>query len=275
VRSSGVLDAPTGLGYHDHACWGYDDREEFVSAARPYLAEGLRLGQRVVYVARGSTPSLRLDLEGIDDLDALVARGAVELHDVSATYDAETGDEQVDAWVEATWQAVADGYTGLRVVADVTDFVIDGDDRLEFVLYEHAVDRLMGEGLPLTGLCAYDLDRLGPAFDELACVHPFTHGATCTFGIFAVRESGLGLTGEVDTLATRAFVQALDRLLPTCRQPVTIDCSRLRFIDHRSLLAMDDAAARADVSVALVGVSPLVLWLSNVLPLHALEIARP
>jgi hypothetical protein len=275
VRSSGVLDAPTGLGYHDHACWGYDGREAFAAAARSYLAEGLLLGQRVAYIAGGSVPSLRLDLEGIDDLDALIARGAVELHDIGSMYAADTGDGQVDAYVEATWQAVADGFTGLRVAADVTDFVIDGDDRHDFVCYEHAVDRLMAEGLPFTALCAYDLDRLGPAFDEVACIHPLTHGATCTFGFHAVRESGLALTGEVDTLSGRAFVQALDRLLPTCRKPVTVDCSRLRFIDHRSLLAMDDAAGRADVSVALVGVSPLVLWLSNVLPLHSLEIARP
>jgi hypothetical protein len=227
-----------------------------------------------VYLASGPPPVLQLDLVGIEGLDALVGRGALEVRDVAGMY-TETGDGQVDAYVEATWQAVADGFTGLRVAADVTDFVVDEDDRHDFVRYEHAVDRLIAQGLPFTALCAYDLDRLGPAFDEVACVHPLTHGATCTFGFHAVRESALALTGEVDTLSARAFVQALDRLLAGRGRPVTIDCSGLRFIDHRSVLAMDEAAARAQVPVALVGVGPLLVWLSNVLPLHALEIARP
>lgn len=265
------------MGHNDHACWGYRDRDALVADVKLYLAEGLRLGQRVSYIAPRPPSALVEDLAGLslpDDtgsLDELLDGGAVEVHDLDTMYSA-SGTEQVEAYVEATWQAVAAGYTGLRVAADVTNLVIDPDDRHEFVRYEHAADRLMADGLPLTGLCAYDISRLGPAFEEVACVHPLTHGAQWPFRLHA-EDGGLALVGELDTLSSRPFVQAAERLLAGSTEPVTIDCSGLGFIDHRSLLALDAAAGRAQVQVALMRVGPLIGWLSAVLPLHFLEVA--
>lgn len=273
MRTAGVLEGSTGLGYHDHVCWAFADGDELAAEVRAFLAEGLRLGQRVGYVAPHPAEALRASLDGMAELDALVASGAVELHDVSAMY-ASGSALQADAYVEATWRAVADGYRGLRIAADATDLVVDPGDRHAFVRYEHVIDRLMADGLPFTALCAYDKRRLGPdAVDEVACVHPLTHGTGATFRLHAGDDADLVLAGEIDTLDECPLATALDRVLAGCGPSVTIDCTALDFIDHRGLIAIDRAATRAGVRVILRNVRQVVAWMAGILAFPSVEVA--
>ncbi|MCE6995451.1 MEDS domain-containing protein [Saccharothrix sp. S26] len=93
-------------------------------------------------------------------------------------------EQQVRVCADATQEALAAGFTGLLVVADVTPLV-STPARLEaFARYEHLVDCYMATH-PLAGMCAYDRVQLGDAaVAQVACLHPgppqAPPRATCT-----------------------------------------------------------------------------------------------
>src|SRR5690242_4841177 len=103
-----------------HVCWSYDDRRDLDAYARSYLGSGLDQGEQVWYVP-GDQPG--------PVAEWLLGRGresrpdAVRVLPIGAAYP--TGQVtdpagQVAAYASATEQAVAAGFTGLRVFADPT-----------------------------------------------------------------------------------------------------------------------------------------------------------
>lgn len=278
MRSTGLLDSSQGLGRHDHLCWGFDDQAAFRAEANRFIADGLALGQRVVYTAPCSVDELHDHLSGITDLDRLVSDGAIELLPIDQTYAARhQGGDQADAYAAATGEALAAGYTGLRAVADATVLALDPTDRDEFVRYEHRIDQRMAGGLPFSALCGYDRTRLDHlAIDELACVHPAVHGGGHSFRVHASPEGGLQLAGEIDAWHHEQVRQAFDRVLASTRpSPVAVDCSALDFVHHRGLLAMDRAARLHAATLELRHVPLVVGRVCEILGLRALTTAPP
>ncbi len=270
MRLTGALDVTRGLGGSDHLCWGYDDQAAFDAVAVEFLRDGLAMGQRLSFVGSGSPEQLLARLEQLEGRDELLARGALVVADVGQGYigtlRADPG-QQVDRYALEVAHALDAGYTGLRVAADVTDIVLDAADRAAFVEYEHLIEHRMAAGMAFTALCAYDRTRLGPAaFDELACVHPVSHGASVTFRIHGSPSADIALSGEVDGLQAEALRQAFEAVLATVQAEwLSIDCSQLTFIDHRSLLEIDDAANRAGLTTELHAVPPMVRQLLTLL----------
>ena len=124
-----------------------------------------------------------------------------------------------------TGDAVAAGYTGLRVAADATLIVTDADAREAFVRYEHLIDRAMVE-VPFTAMCGYDRSRLTPgAVNELASVHPHRRSGSSTFALFN-GDRGLLLTGDVDAAVDPTFAASVDPVVDTIDgDTIDIDCS--------------------------------------------------
>jgi hypothetical protein len=267
MRSSGVIDSTTGLGRHDHLCWAYTDRATFAGAARAFLADGVAIGQRVTYIGSRSTDALRHDLAGFAGMEELLASGAATVLRLDESYRVETESAQDEAYATATRDALDRGFTGLRVVADATDLVLDAAGRDAFIRYEHVIDRRMSAGLPFAAMCGYDRGRLGDdAVAELACVHPLHHGTTTPFHLFASGEGRLSIAGEVDALSASELERALLRVLSGTRPgTVDLDASRLVFADHRALLALDAAATTAGVAVHLAHPPPVLVRLVTLL----------
>src|SRR5262245_23226821 len=141
MRRSAVIDHPIGLGAHDHVGWAFDQPEPFRVAVAAFLSDGLAAGQRVVYVGPDDPRLPRV--KGFDDA---LARDQARLERNDGMYPAGTvidADEQVAIFSAATRQALADGYTGLRVAADSTSLVMTGEQRHAWVRYEHQIDRFM------------------------------------------------------------------------------------------------------------------------------------
>src|SRR5215207_10704492 len=145
MRASGaVLAPPDEPGAH--ACWRFDDEVAFRAAAVAYLADGLARNERVVYLADQGPEALRHDVTPIGDVDRLLEDGALVLRAVGDAYDNRTGVDpaaQVQAYRDLVGEALGDGFSGLRVAADVTALVTTEDDRRRFVQYELAVDHVM------------------------------------------------------------------------------------------------------------------------------------
>lgn len=219
-----------------------------------FLADGLSLGQRVCYIAAGDERKLQDDLRGLDGLDVGVAAGAVQVQSLDNVYpDGRPVDKhaQVKEYAEQTGRACADGFTGLRVAAEVTPMVRTPAQLDAFARYEHLIDRFMCEQ-PFAALCAFDRRVLGAEQTaQLACMHPNANEGATPFRLHASDRAAAALSGEIDITTRTLLSLALERadLRPTSGELV-IDVPELAFIDHRGLILLGEfAAERGAVAV--------------------------
>jgi ABC-type transporter Mla MlaB component len=269
------VDSSDGFGLSDHLCWAYDDRAELRAAAHRFLADGVALGQRIRYVGAATVDVLRDDLDGFAGIDALMDAGAAEVVSLADMYWSTTVGpvEQVAAYAGATSAAIADGYTGLRVVADATELVADPAGRDDFIRYEHLIDRSMADGLAFAAMCAYDTRRVGDVLAELECVHPIVNRSSLPFSVVAAGLSRLSIRGEVDAMYDAEFATALERVLYELPAAlVEVDCSELRFIDHRGLHTLDRTARGAATTLRLTDAPAVAARLVQLFDLGALRL---
>jgi hypothetical protein len=261
-----MLDSVAGLGLHDHVCWIFDDEDDVRGAALQWFEEGLRLGQRLLYVGAREPEALNADLARLDGVAALVAADALRvvslptLHDPAREAD---GPPPMARYAAATEDALADGYTGLRVAADLTRLAVHPTAWEAQARWESEADRYMAS-MPLAVLCCYDRREVpGAALADIASFHPLVHGSRriAPFRLFATQDA-LALSGDVDGFS----VDALNRLLGMAAQPEggVLDIGALEFIDHRGVLALVDHA-RADGGLSLRAAPPMVRRLCTML----------
>lgn len=231
-----------------HECWSFNDQRRFDAHAREALLSGLAAGERVWFVP-GRNSGLT---------SAMLPEGdAVRVFPADEVYQGEQlvvdPVAQVAAYAAATEEAVAAGFTGLRVVADVTDMVRTEEQRDAFARYEYLVGRLMRLE-PMRAMCAYDSRELGgPAVAELACLHESSLAADVTFQLHPGDTAAEAvLDGELDAVTHELFRAALDRTdLASSGRPPVVDATGLRFIDHRSLLTLQRHAESHDLTTVL------------------------
>lgn len=273
MRAHGCIDSGSGLGHDGHACWGFDDRQEFADAAVDFLTDGLRLGQRIAHVGGEPVAEQRERLEPLDGVARLIDTGALQLFELSDLYrvgkpvDVEA---QLAVYSAATEAALADGYTGLRVAAQVTDLVSEPETWEAHVHWESTADRVFSP-TGLSALCGYQRDSLPPQLlADLAAVHPATNDAAGEVPFHLFGEDGtLVLSGEIDSFSS----EALDRALGSARngdEPLTLDLAALEFIDHHGLevLAGHAHGLAADGGYAVRNPPPVVDRLCGLLQLE-------
>ncbi|MEV4639730.1 MEDS domain-containing protein [Actinoplanes sp. NPDC049548] len=223
---------------YGHVCLAYDDPVAFETAARDFLAEGAAAGERIWYIAPEAP-------RGWDFRPELIRLG--DHYPEGSVIDPEQG---LEAYAAATRRALADGYSGLRVAAEATPLVRTPAQLDAFARYEHLVDRYMRTH-PFSALCAFDRTELGAAVDELACLHP---ESDAPFRLFAPPPAlgDAGLAGDLDEATRGLFARALDRAeLRPAAGDLVIDGEELAFIDHNSLLDLDEYARRHGVTAVL------------------------
>lgn len=251
MRQSGVVDDTRGLGPHDHVCWGFTDAASFRAQATNFLAEGLALGQQATYVG----PAAEEVADGLraiadPDLPAGAVHGQAGLPD-----DVFEPATQVAAYAQAAQDALAAGFSGLRVATDVTPLV-DTPDRLDAVArYEYLVDQYMADR-PFAAMCGFNEPVLGPdAVAQVACMHPTATPGATQFRLHASseRECRAALGGELDLVTDTLFPLALDRaeLWPNEDGDLVLDAAELRFIDHGGMSRLVGLAQRLSCTVVL------------------------
>lgn len=275
------------LGRHDHVCWSYDNRADVGLRVAEFLLDGLSRGQRVLYVGSGDVAALaetaRLvagsnGSHGRNAFEAALAGGAAQVVPLEPHYaDGAVIDpeRQVETYAEATEQAVAAGYRGLRVAAEATPLVRSPAQLTAFLHYEHLVDRYMADH-PFSALCAYDRTRLSEqALEQLASVHPSTNLPGVGFRLHASARPGHSaeLSGEIDMFNRDVLVQVLDRIRP---QPhggrVVLDGAGLTFIDHRGLMSLDEYARGRATTLVLRTSFPGAARIASLLDLPGVRV---
>lgn len=229
MRPDGLLTDPRGAARGDHVCWVYDTPDSFAEVARACLEEGLARGERLLWVAGGGIPSVPLP-----DVECLLARGALQVLDVGAAYAGSgsfTPEDQLAFYDAATRAALTAGYTGLRVIADVSDLAADEARRPELVRWEHLADAYIASGSGMVALCAYRGDLPAEALADVATVHPLVHvrGGEPAFRIWFDGDA-LAAAGSLDTFDAPRLEHVLDGTRAG-RPQATLDLSRVDFVD--------------------------------------------
>lgn len=247
VREHGRIQSGSGLGVDGHACWIFDQQQEFVEAALEYLTDGLRAEQRIAYVGSEPVEEQRELLAPLGDVGRMVDKGTLQLFELSDLY--EVGrpvdpEAQVAAYLGAAAAAVGDGYTGLRVAAQATDLVAEPNTREAHVRWESIADRYAATH-PLSAFCGYRRGALPERLlGDLAAIHPASNAGHPAVPFHLFSDSGnMVLAGEVDFFST----PDLDRLLGlACEggESVSLDLGELDFIDHRALETLAAHARR-------------------------------
>jgi hypothetical protein len=234
--------APSAAGVSDHGCWAYASVDERAAVTAAWLSDGLRLGQRCLYVGDGRPEDLLKELATIADVEGAVAAktlavvSAARMYDLSAPIDP---DAQLAVYAAAVEEAMRDGYRGLRVVADISPLVEDEHRRAAHLRWEQIADRYIADH-PLAPLCIYDGQRIG-AIDAIVCAHPLQGPVPGPFALYGHRASHVVLEGELDCVAWETLTDVIDAM------PITdhlIDASGLSFIDGHSGALLHDALLR-------------------------------
>jgi hypothetical protein len=209
------------LGVQDHLCWVHGDRRDYRPGLSEFFRDGLGRGLRVAYLGSEDAGELRELVGGVAGTGTLLPGEAVRVISLEEFYG--TGEPVDPAAVikrydAATQEALADGYRGLRVGADVTDLVRAPDQHDAFARCEVLLERYTSRH-PLSAMCGYRRE-LGDAVTQFACLHAAVPAGLTPFQVFACDDGAVGLFGEFDQACQVAFERALRRIEPAPGDPV-------------------------------------------------------
>ena len=165
-RSGKIVGMSKVFKVGEHICAVYETEAQQLAVAAEYLADGLRAGHQVMYVAEsaGALGRFRemLKVFGIMNLPALAQRGALieathaEAHLADARFDRERMLAMLNRAVE---DALAAGFSGLRTCGDMSWLLLEPEGADQVVEYEALLNRLF-DRMPASGMCQYDRRRL-------------------------------------------------------------------------------------------------------------------
>ncbi|MFI6071822.1 MEDS domain-containing protein [Actinoplanes sp. NPDC051343] len=205
------------------------------------------------------------------DTSTALASGQLEATTAEASY-LKGGVFEPDAvlplWAPMARAARAAGYTGVRVLGDMSWAGRNVPGREHLCGYETEINRVALNS-ELIGVCAYDRRTMDPLeLRRLTWQHPGVAASGAPYDErFALRirrtrePAGLALSGEADLAGRNALRAVVENVFVDCgTDEVTIDVSRLRFADPAAARILVRAGLGPG-RVRLVGCSPSLLRL--------------
>jgi len=228
-----------------HACWVVDDPADYVKSAADLLTEGTRIDHKVVFGPRG------------DVLDEIAAVAGATAFDPATAYPSGKLDPVIMCGILRSYavRAREDGYSGLRVVADMDWLLPFRPQMAQIISLELQLDRLIAE-LDVTLVCAYRTSSFNTAAIIAALtVHSAQRGGhpLPQFRFTAAGPQSWRLSGEIDLRVSDIFLAALGTAasLGEC----VIDVSGLRFVDVSGMRTLAVASWTAASGIRLLGAS--------------------
>jgi hypothetical protein len=246
---------PSRLCLHDHVAWTGEGPEALDRLAVSVFSGAAERGELLVFVTDEPDPKRLAALDGVDDL---MSRGVLQLQSISDTYGG-LSDPAAQRLVfeELLERALADGHTGISVVADNSTLAEGSDEEFAAWLDWEATADALQASRPVGGVCYFDRRRVSrERMADLAVMHPVLSAdfEAPSFQIF-VDGDAVRVVGALDYFC----VEQLRRILgaaPRVTERV-LDVSRVEFIHHGALCALNDLAA-SDRTVRLSGASNMV-----------------
>ena len=227
MRNNGTRLELMRMRPHDHIGWVFSGAEEFAALSKPFLDEGAALGEMLMFVAENPEDEAFVDMaKGFDPAGFQVA-SISDVYGASGVVDAQS---QRATFAGAMAEALADGYSGIRVAAD-NSTLVGNPERIEaWIRWELVADRFIAEN-HVTGLCAFNRDRVNvDMLRHLSTLHPLLSAdfPTPQFRLFVDDDRSLCIEGEVDSFAVEHLWMALDVLPPATRVVVDTTNATLR-----------------------------------------------
>ncbi|MFL6138868.1 MAG: MEDS domain-containing protein [Frankiaceae bacterium] len=237
--------APADRRRSDHVCLAFGQRAEFLAAAGAFLTEGATAGEQLMYVSDRPVAEMPDDLASDEALRDLHARGSLSVVHLDEIYGAGARlrvYEQLAVYSRAAQDALAAGFSGLRVAAEVTRLALgDRSDEVQ-VRWEHLADELVASRA-LSALCGYD-QSVVPArtLGDVAAAHPAVLGDAdlAPFRLYFA-DSRLTLAGAVDAFGADRLARLLrgSHVVDAASDgPIAVDVAALEFIDARGAYAL-------------------------------------
>jgi hypothetical protein len=243
---------------HDHIGWVFAGQAQFDELTEPFLDEGAERGELLMYVTAAPRPATVSRLRERHGARAVRAASISDAYGESGVVNPVT---QRASFASVLADALADGFTGIRVAADNTSLVADERRLAAWIRWEHVADRFMAENA-VTGLCAFDGERVDVnRLRHLATLHPLSSAAEPEpqFRMFA-HGGDLWLEGQIDSFAVSELPLALAVLPP--KTGVLIDLSAAGFMSRAPLNRLR-RLADTGVTVTIRGEGPAVAALAG------------
>ncbi len=283
MRPHGAVASAAGLLPFGHLGLGFQNRAEFVDRAAEYIADGLQHNQYVAYVGDLSCAELRRELAampgvaGHPESGGILVKSAKDYYPFCAGSDVLDAETAVAMYAQVAQEAIANGYSGFRAVVDVTPVARSCEQREALATAEYLNDQQIAVG-PFSAMCAYDTSQLGPAAEELLCLHPFVGSTSVTFRLYAEPAAGVdfALAGEIDAYGNKLFATILQRAWPLGGgHTLCIGARGLEFIGHEQLLLLDRRARQERREIRLLTDQPVLMRLVTLLDLTNLRVEPP
>ncbi len=148
---------------HDHLCLIYETPEEQLGAAIPYLKQGLEQGERALYVTDETSVETICDAMRCRGMDvrAALSSGALQFATSRDAYLQRgyfTPEGMIAHLGDHEQRAKADGFSALRVTAEMT-WALGNEEGVERILeYESLVNRFFQER-ESSAICQYNRQR--------------------------------------------------------------------------------------------------------------------
>jgi len=253
----------------DHACMTFSDGEERLDLVAAFVRNGLRHGQRVLCWTDSIPPDdmARALAERSVRHGAAMRRGQLSIAPVRAALldgGGATASQMISALAKEVDQAAKDGYTGVRITADMcwATRPLAAVDQLR--AFETATADLFADGR-LCLICQYDRDRFDAVTLAFATEsHPKAVAAQVYFESPLLRicrqysPRGVRAAGELDYRHQEEFEHALSESLRLDRH-MHVNLRDLNYIDAACAALLLQAAERLTVSRRMTVVcQPLV-----------------
>lgn len=255
MRSRGAPVEAVGMQPCDHIGWVYAGRDQFAALAFEFLSEGAVRGEKLMYVAEAPEPRGPRNLAATLAPDVLQVASLAEVYGPEGVVDAAA---QRATFADVLAEARAAGFTGIRVAADNTALVLDDRRFHAWLGWELVADGFMAAN-PVTGLCAFDGDRVQvDRLRHLATLHPLS-SSSCPKPQFRMFVDGdtVRVEGMLDAFGVRMVSRAL-RETPGYRA-VVIDGTAGGTVMSPATMRALDSLARTGVDIMIVG-DPEASW---------------
>lgn len=234
MRTHGSRFEPMLMKPHDHIGWVFSGPGEFAALAEPFLAEGAALNERLMYVAED--PQSASFGAWTEDLypGTLTTASIGDVYGESGVVDAR---QQEATFAQVLAEALAQGFSGIRVAADNTPLVLDPKRLESWVNWEIAADHFMAENR-VTGLCAFDRTRVDVnTLRDLATMHPISQeeDPRPPFRVFT-DDGALRLEGDIGTETVGRASLALEHL--PAHTPVIVSLANAGSITSAALAGL-------------------------------------
>jgi hypothetical protein len=242
LRQHRCIDAPAMAGPHDHIAWFGDDLDDLYRLGVEALGAGARRGEKLLFIADAPDPAR---LKGLAELETLLADGRLEVLATDSVYPSGasfSAGAQLKAFRTILHQALAEGYPGLRMVADNTTLASGRDWEYErWIAWEQVTDHFQATD-PVTGFCYFHRPAIDPDRQViLSAVHPVRSTKTPEPPFsFTATDSARTVTGSLDSFSAPYF----RRVIAAAPRdgPLVVDLARSEFVDHRALFILAEAA---------------------------------